>query len=245
MSKIRASVILPTYNESGNIVKLVEEVRKELAKERINNEVIIVDDDSPDNTGLLAQKYFSNDPAVRVVIRKNEKGLATAIRRGLEVAVGEIVVVMDTDFNHPPKLVPKLIKKCGKYDLVIGSRFVKGGGMSNKLREFLSRLFNLLVILIIQSPAKDNLSGLFAMKYYELSRLNYDRIFLGYGDYFIRLIYLANKQGNIISEIPVYYNEREYGESKTQFLKIFKDYLAATLAVRFKNDLNDYSEQKI
>lgn len=239
MGKIQASVILPTYNESGNIIKLVEQIRKELAKERINNEVIVVDDDSPDKTGLLAQKYFSKDPSVRVIIRKNERGLATAIRRGVDSAVGEIIVVMDTDFNHSPSLVPKLIKKCQNYDLVIGSRYVKGGGMSNKLREILSRIFNLFIALILNSRVHDNLCGFFAMKHQELNRLNYDKIFYGYGDYFIRLIYLASKQGNTFSEVPAYYKAREYGEGKTQFLKIFPDYLAATLAIRFNRNFSD------
>src|SRR3989338_11104219 len=97
---IKASIILPTYNEAGNIIKLVEEIRRQLASKRINSEIIVVDDDSPDKTGLLAQKYYSKIPSVRVIIRKKDRGLATAIRKGLEMAVGEIVVVMDTDFNH-------------------------------------------------------------------------------------------------------------------------------------------------
>lgn len=240
MTKIQASVILPTYNESGNIVKLVEEIRNELSKNRVNNEIIVVDDDSPDKTGLLAQKYFSKNPSVRVFIRKNEKGLAIAIRRGLEAAVGEIVVVMDTDFNHSPALVSKLIKTCQKYDFVIGSRYIKGGGMSNKTREILSKLFNILIVFVINSPVKDNLSGFFAIKQKELNKLDYDKIFFGYGDYFIRLIYFAKRQGNTFFELPAFYKKREYGQSKTQFLKIFKDYLAATLEVRFNKKFNDY-----
>ncbi len=231
--KIKASVILPTYNEAGNIVKLVEEIRHELALKRIPSEIIVVDDDSSDQTGVLAQKYFSKIPEVRVIIRKKERGLATAIKRGIEAAVGEVIVVMDTDFNHEPKLVPGLVEKCKRYDFVVGSRYVKGGGMANKTREILSYLFNILVRIIIGSPVRDNLSGFFAIRRSELDKLPLDKIFFGYGDYFIRLIYLAKKQGNTFAELPSFYKDREYGASKSQFLKMFIDYFQSTLNVRF------------
>lgn len=237
--KIKASVILPTFNESGNIIKLVEEIRKELSKERINNEVVIVDDDSPDKTGLLAQKYFSKNPSVRVIIRKGEKGLATAIKRGLEVAVGEVAVVMDTDFNHSPALVPKLVKKCQTYDFVVGSRFVSKGGMQNKTRELFSRIFNILIIRpILGSPVHDNLSGFFAVKTKKLHNLDLGKIFWGYGDYFIRLIYLAKKEGFTFTELPSFYKNRQYGTSKSNFLEMFYEYFLSTLNIRFEKNFN-------
>lgn len=234
MAKIKASVILPTYNEAGNIIQLVEEIRQELNSKRISHEVIIVDDDSLDKTGLLVQKYFSKIPEVRAIIRKKERGLATAIRVGIELAVGEIIVVMDTDFNHEPRLVPRLIEKCRKYDMVVGSRFIRGGGMANKTRELLSYLFNLLVRLLLSSPVHDNLSGFFAIKANQLDKLDLNKIFWGYGDYFIRLIFLAKKKELSFAELPSYYKDREYGESKSQFLAMFKDYLGATLTIRFE-----------
>ncbi len=233
MTKIQASVILPTYNEVGNIIKLIESVKHELALKHISHEIIVVDDDSPDKTGLLAQKYFSKIPEVRVIVRKNERGLATAIRRGIDAAVGEIVVVMDTDFNHEPNLVPRLVEKCQKFDLVIGSRFVRGGGMANKTRERLSYLFNVLIRVILFSPVHDNLSGFFAMKREKLEKLNFNKIFWGYGDYFIRLIYLAKEQGDTFAELPSFYKDREYGASKSQFTNMFRDYLASALSLRF------------
>lgn len=236
MGKIRASVILPTYNESGNIVKLIEEIKAELSSKRISHEVIVVDDDSPDKTGLLAQKYFSKIPEVRVIIRKKERGLATAIRAGLEKAVGDVAVVMDTDFNHEPKVVLRLVEKCQKYDFVVGSRFIKGGGMTNKTREYLSYLFNILVRVILGSPVHDNLSGFFAMKRAKLESLDFDKIFWGYGDYFIRLIYLAKEQGNSFAEVPSFYRDREYGNSKSQFLNMFRGYLSSTIDLRLNKN---------
>lgn len=235
MGRIKASVILPTYNEAGNIIDLVEVLRREFAKKKISNEIIIVDDDSPDKTGLLAQKYFSNIPTVRAVVRKKERGLATAIRYGIEKAVGEIIVVMDTDFNHEPQLANKLVEKCGKYDFVVGSRYIKGGGMANKTRELLSYIFNLFIRIILNSPVHDNLSGFFAIKRESLEKLNWDKIFYGYGDYFIRLIYFSKIQGNSFSEVPVLYKDRTYGVSKSQFVQMFRDYLLSSLSLRFKS----------
>ena len=239
MVKIKVSVILPTYNEAGNIVKLVEAIREALVLKHISNEIIIVDDDSPDKTGLLAEKYFSKLPNVRVIIRKKEKGLATAIRTGLEAAVGEVAVVMDTDFNHDPRLVPTLVKQCQKNDFVVGSRFIKGGGMENKTREQLSCWFNILVKIVLGSPVHDNLSGFFAIRCDELEKLNFDKIFWGYGDYFMRLIYLAKQQGNQFAEAPAYYRNREYGASKSQFLKMFREYLMSAFLIRFGKSFHD------
>lgn len=236
-SAIRASVVLPTYDEAGNIVKLVEEIKKELSRERITYEIIVVDDNSPDRTGILARRHFENDAAVCVFIRMKDKGLATAIRYGLERARGEVVVVMDTDFNHEPELVPQLVKKCKEYDFVVGSRYVKGGGMANKNREMLSKLFNILIVKpIIGSPVNDNLSTFFAIRRKELFKLDFNKIFYGYGDYFIRLIYLAKRQGNTFAELPSYYRNRSYGTSKSKFVEMFLDYFMSSLKVRFGRD---------
>lgn len=232
MNNIKTSVILPTYDEAGHIIQLVEAIRRELAENRINNEIIIIDDNSPDQTGLLAQKYFAKTANVRVIIRKDQKSLSTAIKKGIDSAVGETIVVMDTDFNHEPKLIPKLIEKCSKYDFVIGSRYIKGGGMENKIREKLSYLFNALIRIMLFSPVHDNLSGFFVIKRVQLDRINLDKVFVGYGEYFMKLIYLAKLQGLTFAEIPCFYKNRHYGYSKSKFLSMFKDYLNTALKLR-------------
>lgn len=235
--KIKASIILPTYNEAGFIIELIEDLRHQLKMKKVNFEIIVVDDDSQDKTGLLARKYFTKSPNVRVIIRKKERGLATAIRRGIESAVGDVIVVMDTDYNHEPRVVPRLIDKCKKYDIVIGSRFVRGGGMADKRREFLSRLYNKLLIQpLLNSPVKDNLSGFFAMKQEKLDDLEFDNIFYGYGDYFIRLIYYANINGNRFTEAPSFYVDRAYGISKSNFIDMFQGYMMSAFKLRFRND---------
>lgn len=232
MNNIKASVILPTYDEAGNIIQLVEAIKRELTENRINNEIIIIDDNSPDQTGLLAQKYFAKTANVRVIIRKDQRGLSSAIRKGIESGVGEIIVVMDTDFNHEPKLIPKLIEKCSKYDFVIGSRYIKGGGMENKVRERLSYLFSILIRVLLFSPVHDNLSGFFAIRRVQLDRINLDRVFVGYGEYFMKLIYLAKLKDLTFAEIPCFYKNRQYGYSKSKFLSMSRDYLNTALMLR-------------
>ena len=232
MRKINTSVILPTYDESGHIIELVEAIKDQLSKERISYEIIIVDDDSPDKTGVLAQKYFAKSADVRVIIRKRDRGLSAAIRCGIELAVGEVIVVMDTDFNHSPVLIPKLVAKCKRYDFVIGSRYITGGGMENKLREKLSYWFNIILRVILFSPVHDNLSGFFAIRREQLEKVNYDQIFNGYGEYFIRLIYQAKKNGATFAEIPCFYKNRIYGYSKSRFFSMFRDYMKTALSQR-------------
>ena len=84
MAKITASIILPTYNEAGNIIDLIEDLKHNLRMKKMSCEIVVVDDDSPDKTGILARKYFSKSPDVRVIIRKKENGLASAIKKGIE-----------------------------------------------------------------------------------------------------------------------------------------------------------------
>lgn len=233
MHKIKTSVILPTYNEAGNIIKLVETIRQEVSINKTPTEIIIIDDNSPDKTGLLAQKYFSKIPEVRVLIRHKERGLATAIRKGIEISVGDVIVVMDTDFNHEPRLIKKLVEKCKKYDIAIGSRYVIGGGMVNKKREILSKLYNILLIKpILGSSVNDNLCGFFAINRDKLEQLDFDLIFYGYGEYFMRLIYFAQKQGKTFTELPCFYKERTYGDSKSKFINMSIDYVRTALRLR-------------
>jgi dolichol-phosphate mannosyltransferase len=141
---------------------------------------------------------------------------------------------MDTDFNHHPKDLPRLLEKMPEADLIIGSRYVSGGGMkTSRLRYWGSWCFNVFIRLILGSPAKDNLSGFLVLKKQVVARLKDKNIFYGYGDYCIRLIHFARKSGFIIREVPVVYEFRLGGESKTHFIKYLVDYIKATVALRF------------
>jgi dolichol-phosphate mannosyltransferase len=194
----------------------------------------VVDDNSPDGTAGLIRERFSARPEVTLVLRTQERGLATAIAAGIKEAKADWIAVMDTDFNHHPKDLPRLLEKMSEADLVIGSRYVSGGGMkTSRLRYWGSWCFNVFIRLILGSPIKDNLSGFLVLKKQVVAQLGGKDIFYGYGDYCIRLIHFARKSGFIIREVPVVYEFRLGGESKTHFVKYLVDYIRATLALRF------------
>jgi dolichol-phosphate mannosyltransferase len=218
------SVVLPTFNEKENIVPLIEELRSLFGPGGYRYEILVVDDQSPDGTGEAVASAFGDDPGVRVIVRRKNPGLAFAIREGVERSTGAIILVMDSDFNHKPADGLLLFQIVRYVDLVIGSRFIFGGGMSSLPRYYLSYLYNIFLRLVLGTRLDDNLSGLFAVRRERIFELDFDKIFWGYGDYFFRLLLLSQRAGFVHVEVPVFYGERLGGTSKTRFLGIFVKY---------------------
>ena len=136
-SKAQVSIIIPTYNESENIIQVLKSIGEHLPED-IATEVIVVDDNSPDGTGKIVDDYINDEQnkieyAADIIHRKTKSGLSSAILDGIEHSSGEIIVVMDSDFSHPPKIIPRLIEeiKISNCDIVIASRFVTGGAIGN------------------------------------------------------------------------------------------------------------------
>ena len=228
------SIVLPTYNESGNIVELIEAIQGHLTREGMTHEIVVVDDNSPDGTADLVKQRFSGDPAVRTIIRTEERGLASAIKVGVLNSSFPVILIMDTDFNHDPAMMPQMIKFLEYYDLIIGSRFTMGGGMEDALRYKLSFLYNFALRLTFRWQIQDSLSGFLAIHRKRLEELPLDAIFTGYGDYFIRLLYAAKRRDFRMLEVPVFYQLRRHGQSKTSFLRIFGQYTEAVLRLRLR-----------
>lgn len=230
------SVVLPTFNERGNIVDLIDAIEKQTLLLVDQVQIVVVDDNSPDGTAeLVRQRAQKSGVTIDLFVRTEERGLASAIRYGVEKCQGDIVIVMDTDFNHDPKMIPQMIELLKYYDLIIGSRFVMGGGMEEEWRYRFSFLYNLFVRIVIRTQVEDNLSGFFAMRRDKLMTLNLDYIFRGYGEYFIRLLYLAWRQNYKLLEVPVFYVLRRHGQSKSRFLNMLRDYTACVFDLRLGN----------
>jgi dolichol-phosphate mannosyltransferase len=157
-------------------------------------EVVVVDDNSPDGTAEAVRQNFAANPRVKLFVRTEGRGLATAIRYGVEHSTGEILVFMDTDFNHDPTILPQMVKFLEYYDIIIGSRFVMAGGMEDKFRQFSSRIYNYAIRLLFGTPVHDNLSGFFSIYRDKLLSMDLDQIYYGYGDYFIRLLMVGNNR---------------------------------------------------
>jgi len=227
------SAVLPTYNERDGIVELAAEILAVTRGERLEAEVLVVDDDSPDGTAAAAEEAFRDDPAVRVVVRRGERGLATAIWRGFQEARGDTLVVMDSDGNHDPALLPLMVRCAEDFDVVVGSRYVLGGGMlTSAFRYWASYAFNMLIRVVLAQRIHDNLSGYLAFRRGLLARLDGAAIFYGYGDYAIRLLWQVVRGGGRVLEIPTVYRFRKGGESKTRFLAYFWTYLGSVLRLR-------------
>jgi len=223
----QVSIIIPTYNESENIVQVLESIGEHLPKD-ITVEAIVVDDNSPDGTGKIVEDYI-NDPqnkagyTVNVIHRKTKSGLSSAILDGIQHSSGETVVVMDSDFSHPPKIIPQLVEeiKTSKYDIVIASRYTEGGevnGWSTK-RKLISKGAKGIAKVGLGVNESDPMSGFFAFNRNILEGIKFDAI-----GYKMLLEILVKTKGAKVKEIPYTFTDRTRGSSKLDSSTMF-DYV--------------------
>ncbi|ACP46502.1 glycosyl transferase family 2 [Sulfolobus islandicus Y.G.57.14] len=220
------SIVIPTYNERDNIVKLVEEIKKIVP---YNSRILIVDDNSPDGTALILQDL--NIHNLTVLVRYDERGLGSAIRYGIKKAIerkSDFIVTMDADFSHDPKYLPEMMKIAlnENYDLVIGSRYVKGGGIENWpfSRRIISRGANYLFKLVSHSPINDNTSNyrIYSRKA-ALLALECDTT-NGY-EFQICSIFKIIRNNLTFKEYPIIFVDRKTGKSKLDFREILNWFL--------------------
>jgi len=233
MSKVSVSVILPTYNEREGICRLIQKILEEIHSMKIDAEILIVDDSSPDGTAQTVRKAYANNPKVRVLSRTDDPSLGASIKDGIKEAQKEYCLFMDADFNHSPTDIARLYACLDRAEIVNGSRFLRGGGMQKAKVRFLgSRFFNWMCRKILGLPVTDILSGFILAPRRRLLSLDMDKIFTGYGDFAIRLHYVFKKKKWQVLEIPVNYPQRLAGKSKTKFLKHTWQYSMAALKAR-------------
>ena len=211
------SVIVPTYNESKNIIGILDSLRKHLPF-GTDTEIIVVDDDSPDGTGIIVEEYAKkskkeNAQSVQIIHRKTERGLSSAILAGINYAKGESVVVMDSDFSHPPQTIPKMIEELQKSecDIVVASRYVNGGSVKGWpfKRKIISKGATKIARHGLGIKIKDPMSGFFAFKRSIINNIKFDAI-----GYKILLEILVKARGVKVKEIPYEFINRKEGSSK-------------------------------
>ncbi|PIS09483.1 hypothetical protein COT75_01280 [Candidatus Beckwithbacteria bacterium CG10_big_fil_rev_8_21_14_0_10_34_10] len=234
----KVSVIIPTFNEALGIVTFIKRILRVFSKisQQYKLEIIIIDDNSPDNTGKIVKKKFLKDKRIRVFIRKNISGLGTAIGYGVKKAKGDIIIGIDADGNHDEIVIPALLKNLDQFDLVIASRFIKGGGLEKKtdiFRHLVSFFINLF-FKIFGSPVWDSTSGFYVIRKKKLKALGLGKIYYGYGDYHLRLVCLAKSHKYLIKEIPYTYKKRIAGKSKSNLFKMFFSYLLEGVKIKLK-----------
>ena len=198
----------------------------------IKFEVIVVDDNSPDGTAEAVRKLSAQLPQVRVIVRTKDRGLGLSIGRGIEEAMGNIIIGMDADGNHDPEDMPNMLKHLsGATKLVVASRFKGDGGMQG-WRMLPTFLFNGMFRLF-GLPIWDNTSGYYAVAKTDLQQLGLKRIYYGYGDYHLRLVFYAAQAGWQMEEVPTTYQARLGGVSKSKLLQMALEYTKEAFRLRF------------
>ncbi len=227
------SIVLPTFNERENIVGLIERLKKLFEEQGYRGEVIVVDDDSPDGTGKAVEEMASDWKDVRLETRRNERGIGSAHARGYDISKGDVIITMDVDGSHDVADIPRLLDRLGDgYDVVIGSRYVRGGGTDKPLS---NRLISLLgghyTRLTLRLGVVDSTNGFRAFRREVWDRISHHR-YSERNVFLIEFLYHARRSGALMTEVPVFFRERTMGESKTHVLR--ESVKALTLPVRLR-----------
>ncbi len=218
--QIKFSIILPCYNEYKNLKLLIPEILNIFKNKSF--EILVIDDNSSDQTTTKLKNNFNKSSRIKYILRKKNRSLGLSIKDGLIASKGKVVIVMDTDFNHKPTDLKKMLHlyEINSFDMICGSRFIKGGFSSTTFRHFTSLIFNYFLNFITKGKLTDNLSGFFIIKKNLISKI-LNKTFYGYGEYYIRLLFYLQKKKITIKEIPVKYGARKYGTSKSKLLAMF------------------------
>jgi dolichol-phosphate mannosyltransferase len=229
------SIILPTYNESTNIIKVIQSIHNTC--KNTSHEIIVVDDHSADGTADMVRRHLKNTSWIRVFSHPGKRSLGASIGYGISQARGTIIIGMDADGNHNPHDILLLIKELRETDIVVGSRFLPSGGMHESLRYWTSYLFNLFLRAYFCFPITDNTSGFYAIRTATVRKLikHYPQIYTGYGDYHLRLVWHAAEKGLTIRERAVYYGKRHGGQSKSIARSMIWTYLHAAMQLTQKS----------
>ncbi|MDI6731740.1 MAG: polyprenol monophosphomannose synthase [Candidatus Margulisbacteria bacterium] len=206
------SVIIPTFNEKGNLAPLCERIDSALKTINLPHEIIIVDDNSPDGTAETAQSMANTYP-IKTIKRLDKRGLGSAIIDGITSAQGKIICVMDADLSHPPEAIPEMYKiiTSGKAQMVIGSRYVKGGGTSEWI--WYRKIIGLIAKACgsFLTPVKDVTSGFFMF-----DKKIIEGVKLEPRSWKIGLEIIVKSGVTEVIEYPIVFIERESGQSKME-----------------------------
>ena len=214
----RLLVSLATYNERDNIAPLVQAIHQQVP----HADILIIDDNSPDGTGQLADDLASRDSQIHVLHRPGKLGLGTATVAAIQYAMEQyydLLLNLDADFSHPPRYLPALLKGMAQYDVMIGSRYIEGGGTEHwpVTRKIISRSVNRMVRMLFRMPVKDA-SG--AFRCYRVSKLRevpLERIKSRGYSFQQEMLYRCHKAGCRLGEAPIIFENRRAGASKVNW----------------------------
>lgn len=218
-------VIVPTYNEADNL----DDLLSQLLALPVGLGVIVVDDNSPDGTGDLADRWAAEHPGRVLVIHRPAKlGLGTAYIAGFKKAIHEVaaerVLTMDADFSHNPRYIPDMIALSHRRHVVIGSRYVPGGGTRHcsRKRILLSRGANLVARTLLGLKARDATAGFRLYRREVLLSIPLDEVFSSGYSFLVEMLFLCQRRGWQIGEVPIIFEDRRKGATKISRQEIFK-----------------------
>jgi dolichol-phosphate mannosyltransferase len=214
----RTLIIIPTYNEAENLERLVEAIQAL----GCDFEILVVDDNSPDGTGVIAGRMSSERQDIHVLHRPGKMGLGTAYVEGFKWAIGRgyhHILEMDCDFSHNPRYLPMFLTKIKSADLVIGSRYVNGGSTPDWgiLRKLISRGGNAFARFVLGLKTHDCTGGFRCYRREILQKVPWEQIRLqGYG-FQVGAVYYVERLGGTVAEFPIVFEDRRVGQSKMSF----------------------------
>jgi len=216
------SVVLGTYNEAENISKLIPLIQTVFKAARLNGEIVVVDDSSPDGTGEIIHRFESEYDNVRLISRPGKLGHGSAIAEGYRNASGDVILSMDTDFSHDPADIPRFIAKMNEgYDFVQASRYVSGGSYEVKSfdtwkKNVASKLGNVLARTLTGVPLHD-----FTTSYRAVRREVVEKVMTesAGNSFFLEFAVKAHRNGFKLTEIPIVFKDRVSGKSKLKLGK--------------------------
>ncbi|RMH00808.1 MAG: polyprenol monophosphomannose synthase [Chloroflexi bacterium] len=225
MGEIETFVIVPTYNEADNLNDLITE----LLALPVSLGVIVVDDNSPDGTGELADEWATQHPnRVHVIHRPGKMGLGTAYIAGFRKALDELnarrIMTMDADFSHNPQYIPDMIALSEQKHVVIGSRYVPGGGAVNCSwkRVLLSRVANGIARFFLGLQARDATAGFRLYRREVLESIPLEQIFSSGYSFLVEMLFMCQRRGWQIGEVPIVFEDRRRGTTKISRHEVYK-----------------------
>ena len=214
-------VVIPTYNEAENIPRLAAIL---LALPVPDLNVLVVDDNSPDGTGQIADRLTAEYPGrIDVLHRSGKLGYGRATTSGFQRALelgADAIATLDADFSHPPELLPGLLEALKSCDIALGSRYVPGGGVDRDWpfwRKGLSRFANFYARTILQLPVHDVTGGYRVYRREALEKMPLERLRSNGYAFLVEVIYVAHRLGFNFKEVPFYFADRRFGQSKMSF----------------------------
>lgn len=222
----RVAVCIPTFNEKENIANILKAIHAEIPQA----DILVVDDSSPDKTAEIVAEFKKENSYVSIKVRKSKEGLGAAYFDGFQTLIGqgyEAIIQMDADFSHQPKYLPAMVKKLSEgFDVVVGSRYVKGGGTRNwgLTRRIISRCGSFYASTVLSLGVRDVTAGFKCWDSRLLQKaISSPLLFSGFG-FQIEMAFRTKAVGGKVYELPIIFPDREKGDSKMSG-KIFKEAL--------------------